>query len=104
MSRSAVEQYIEQESFANEGRRGLEGLCQLARAIGYKDPLYFGAISHKAAVGDFIEFLSDNPGCVEAIRQWVIDQDVAEWNDNVEGLLLDKEEDEDEDEDDDCNG
>ena len=55
----------------NEGERGAESLARMARALGYKDPLYFGQFSAEASWGDLIEFLSDNAGCVAAIKTWV---------------------------------
>jgi len=47
------------------------GLCKLARKLGYKDP--HGQLSNRdgSCVGDLLYFLDDNPGVCEAIINWV---------------------------------
>lgn len=76
----------------------MEGLCQLVRAIGYKDPMRRQSLSSRACLGDLIEFLSDNPGAIEAVVSWIGEQEVPEWDDAIEGCISDEDEDEDEDE------
>jgi hypothetical protein len=69
-----LDQYMDQEKLYHiEGRKGVEALCQLTRAIGYKDPQYFGQMTSKAAIGDLICFLEDNPGAIEALHNWIRD-------------------------------
>lgn len=90
-----VHDFIEQENlWHNEGRRGLVGLCKIAKALGYNDPMHFGQLESGATIGDFIEFIQDNPGCVSAIKEWIVEQNVTEWDDQVEGRLEDNEDDE----------
>jgi hypothetical protein len=38
-------------------------------------------------MGDLIEFLKDNPGCIEAIKDWIVQQDVPEWAESLSGDL-----------------
>lgn len=38
-------------------------------------------------------FLEDNPGCVEAIIDWIGEQNLPEWRENIEGVLEEDEED-----------
>lgn len=71
----------------NEGRRGVENLCKLARGLGYKDTQYFGQFAHDGSMGDLIEFLEDNPGCIEAIKEWIGDHGCQDWHDNLESEL-----------------
>lgn len=75
----------------NEGKRGAESLARMAAALGYKDPLHFGQIDHKCSYGDFLEFLEDNGGCIEAIKNWVQnntidteDSDIADAYDELD--------------------
>jgi len=87
-----IEEYVEQEKlYSFDGERGVKNLCRLTRAIGYKDPLHFGQFHQQGAYGDLINFLEDNPGAVQAIRQWIEDQDDDEWKANVESELEERE-------------
>lgn len=90
--------YIDQEKlYRTEGRRGLEHLCQLVRAIGYKDQQHFGQLNQKAAIGDLICFLEDNSGAIEAIQNWIREQNSAEFSEalksNMEPRVIDQYED-----------
>ncbi len=71
----------------NEGRRGVENLCKLVRILGYKDSMHFGQFAHDGAIGDLVEFLEDNSGCVEAIKEWIAEQNVSEWKENLQSEL-----------------
>jgi hypothetical protein len=52
----------------------VEGLCRLARKLGYKDPAS-QLINHDGSVvGDLLYFFDDNPGACEAVIQWVLDE------------------------------
>ena len=48
------------------------GLCSMARRLGYKDRLYRLQNADGTSVGDFVEFLEGNPGCIEAIVSWAL--------------------------------
>lgn len=76
----------------NEGRQGVENLCRLVNAIGYRDKQYFGQFASDGSYGDLINFLEDNSGAVEAIREWIAEQDEQEWKENIESRLPEKEE------------
>ncbi len=70
------------KSWSNEGGAGVTNLEKLLEAIGY-DASFRGTIDN---------FLRDNSGAVEAIKQWIIDQDIEEWKENLESTLPEKEE------------
>ncbi len=93
---SLLQQYIdEQKLYQTEGRRGVVNLCRIARALGYKDPMYFGQLEHNATIGDLICFLEDNPGAITAIIEWI--DKVQCWDDELESQVeLDDEENDDE--------
>ncbi len=83
----------------NEGRTGVENLCRLVRGLGYKDCTYFGQLAHDASIGDLIEFLEDNSGCIEAIKEWIGEQNASEWADNLGGELCDDDDSDDSEDD-----
>lgn len=67
-----LDKFCEQNNlYCFEGRRGVEALCKIARACGYKDPMYWGQLTSGACVGDLIQMLEDNSGLVEAMLEWV---------------------------------
>lgn len=73
--------------YNNEGERGLKNLETVVEALGYR--------KHSFRYGELIEvFLADNPGAVEAIQDWISEQNIPEWNDRVE-MELDEEDDPD---------
>ncbi len=77
----------ENEVFSNEGRRGVENLCRLVRALGYRDSQHFGQLSQDACLGDLVEFLEDNSGCIDAIKEWIGKQSCSEWRESLESEL-----------------
>jgi hypothetical protein len=81
----ALDQFLEENHCRMDSGQGVKTLCIVARALG--DPQYFGQLTPKACIGDFLKFLEDNPGAIEAVIDWVREQDVAEWADNVESEL-----------------
>lgn len=86
--RGSLQRYMDQEDMHRlEGRKGLENLCKLARALGYKDPQYFGTLTSDAAVGDLINFLEDNSGAIEAIIEWIAKQHSPEMIEALSALL-----------------
>lgn len=83
-----MSEYQEHKKISNnEGSSGVKNLCRLVRGMGYKDTMYFGQFAQDGSYGDLIEFLEDNPGCVEAIKEWIGDQDLDEWRENLESEL-----------------
>lgn len=81
----------------NEGRRGVENLCRLARALGYKDRNYFGQLDHDCSIGDLIEFFEDNSGAIEAVKEWISGVESPEWKANLLSTLPEKDLEEEED-------
>lgn len=70
--RPLLDLFIDQENLYNtEGQRGVSNLCKIAAALGYKDPMHYGQLSQGGRLGDLMEFLSDNPACIEAIVNWI---------------------------------
>lgn len=84
----ALSAFIDQEGlYRIEGRQGVENLCTIARALGYKDPQYFGQLSAKACLGDLICFLEDNPGAIEAMLVWIARMQHPEFLEALKGQL-----------------
>lgn len=81
----------ENKAHSTEGNRGVQNICKLARAIGYKDPTYFGQLGRDCYIGDLINFFEDNPGAIQAVVEWVGDQD--DHVEKLEETLEDSEED-----------
>jgi uncharacterized protein YidB (DUF937 family) len=80
MMRRLIEKFQDAEHLhRTEGRQGVILLACLARALGYKDPQYFGQLDSRCAIGDLINFLEDNSGAVEAVLDWVGKQRNSEW-------------------------
>lgn len=70
----------------------VEGLCNLANQLGYRDPMR-QLINHDGScIGDFLYFLEDNPGACEAIINFVLDH-----GHDYDGNPLEDEEDEEDD-------
>ncbi len=94
--RDALDEFETQENLSrNEGTTGVKNLCRIVHAMGYKDRQYFGQFHQAGSYGDLITFLEDNPGCVEAIKDWIAEQDAMEWAEELESHLDAKDEDED---------
>ena len=78
----AVEDFLNQEEIHRfEGDSGLQNLETLLEAIGYE--------GHGFRFGSVLEsFLSDNPGAVEALVEWLMCVDsVPEWKERLEERL-----------------
>lgn len=88
-----------EESVQNT-RATWKGLCALARSLGYHDGRIQQLLNDDgSSASDFIEFVEDNPGVIEAICDWVLDNvELEEEDDPDEDGGEDDEEDEDEDE------
>jgi len=83
-----IDTWLEQENrYRLEGRKGLETMCQLAAALGYKDPMYFGQLTNKATVGDLLCMMEDNSGMVEAMVNWVRESNSPEFKEALETSL-----------------
>ena len=96
-----MDAYLDQREYYNfEGRRGVERLCQLAGDLGYRDPYHSMQLTSTACVGNLIMFLEDNPGAIEAIVNWVRDNNSKEMADSLAEVTdigtISEEDDEDE--------
>lgn len=81
----------DEENGRSEGRPGVENLCKLANALGYKDRQHFGQFQG-GCIGDLIEFLEDNSGAIEAIKEWISGIEAPEWKENLLSNLPEKDE------------
>ena len=86
-------------SVKNTRRDNFKGLETFVEALGYE--------------GDFCStpsqnFFNDNPGAIEAIYNWVIEQEIPEWRNNLLSEVPDDDdedfEDDEDDDDDTCSG
>jgi len=76
-----VEEYINQKGFFHfEGESGIEHLNDLTNDLGYGSSCFRHGSSLET-------FLADNPGAQSAIVDWIMEQDVPEWRENLEGCL-----------------
>ena len=93
-----LDKWMDQESIHRlEGETGTRNLAKIARAIGYKDSMYFGQFQG-GCYGDLLEFFNDNPGAIQAVVEWIEEHEFPEWKENVkEQLNEDPEEEEEED-------
>lgn len=83
-----LDAYMDQENMHNmEGRRGVENLCKIARALGYKDPMYWGQLTSTAAIGDLVMMLEDNSGMIEAMVEWIGSRNFKEFREPLEALV-----------------
>jgi hypothetical protein len=95
MSHELIEEFHkEHKTHRMEGETGVHNLCRLVHALGYVDRRHFGQFHQNGSIGDLIEFLSDNSGCIEAIQEWIADNMGEEWQGNLEAYLPFKEEEE----------
>lgn len=72
-----------------EGRRGVEHLCKIAGALGYKDPQRLGTLRNGAHMGDLLAMLEDNPGLIEVMINWIRSRDFVEFREPLERLVDD---------------
>jgi hypothetical protein len=68
---NTLDQYIEQEDIWQlEGEQGVRNLKEIISTIGYSG--YGGVLEN---------FLADNSGCIEAMIEWIKNNDYSgEWN------------------------
>ena len=94
-----IEKYNDVNKFYRyESRKGVEQLCKLAGDLGYKDSYHYGQMTRDACIGNLIAFLEDNSGAIEAIINWVAEQNSPEMRSALiassNGALDDEDEDE----------
>ena len=82
-----LEEYKETMKIGSiEGSSGIRDLNTLCEAIGYRENGF--------RYGSSLEiFLQDNPGCVQAIYDWIDENMVDEWEEYLESELPEEEED-----------
>lgn len=51
----------------------VNGLCKLARKLGYKDPCYQLINNDGSVVGDLLYMMEDNSGMIGAMLEWIAD-------------------------------
>lgn len=86
-----VSDYLEHKKISStEGSRGVQNLCKLVRGLGYRDSMHRMQYGD-ACLGDLVEFLEDNPGCIEAIFEWVGEHGCDDWKEVLESELPAKE-------------
>ena len=89
-----LDEYQDQEKMYNyEGRRGVENLVKIVRAIGYEDSMHFGQLKN-GSIGDLIEFFEDNSGAIEAVISWIGKTNILEWRKAISEFLPEEEEEE----------
>lgn len=72
-----------------EGDSGVGNLNKILQAIGYKE--------HQFQYGSPVEsFLSDNPGAIKAVLEWVGQQNCGEWRNEIITHLPEKDDEENE--------
>jgi hypothetical protein len=70
-----IQKYFDQERMYHfEGRRGVNNFEKLIGVLGYRD---------------LDSFLEDNPGCMEAMVEWLSDMNNAEWKEAIRSELHD---------------
>lgn len=83
-----MQEYFDQNKmYCFEGDRGLENLNTLCADLGYEESQFkFGS--------PLEQFLYDNSGAINAITDWIEEQNLSDWRDNIESRLIEKDEDE----------
>lgn len=85
-----LDQFIDEKRLRFEGDKGVEALGEVAQAIGYS--------GHSFRYGSPLEsFLSDNPGACEALINWIGEQGLPEWKENLEAEVEEETDEDDED-------
>jgi len=81
-----LEEYTDQESIHRyEGNQGLDNLNKICHAIGYR--------GHGFKYGSSLEeFLGDNPGACEAIIEWLGEQEIPQFREELITYLNEPEE------------
>jgi hypothetical protein len=76
-----LQEFLEQNKiYRFEGDAGVRNLERVVEALGYP--------GHDFRYGTPVEsFLSDNPGAIDAIIEWIASMDTPEWIDEMETYL-----------------
>lgn len=76
-----IDEFCQQEKiYRFEGESGLQNINKVCEALGYRATGFrFGT--------NLEVFLTDNPGAVEAILEWINEQNDSEWRNNIESEL-----------------
>ena len=83
-----LDAYMAQEHMTRmEGRTGVENLCEIAAALGYKDLTRYGQLTRKAFLGDLVCMLEDNSGLIEAMVEWIGSRNFKEFREPLEALV-----------------
>lgn len=59
-------------------------LCKLCEELGYGRYLRQGIFDNGSAMSSLIDFLNDNPGCIEIILSWIKDNVDIEDSEELE--------------------
>ena len=82
--------YIRDQRMHFEGDTGVEKLSQIAESLGYA--------KHGFRYGSPLEvFLADNSGACQALIDWIGEQDIDEWKENLVSELPEEDEEKEED-------
>ena len=78
-----IQEYRDHNKYMHwEGSMGFRSLCKLVRALGYRDHRQYG---------DLIAFFEDNSVAIEAVIDWIGEQDNEDWKECLESELPEKE-------------
>lgn len=69
-----IQDFIDEEKLHFEGEQAIESLNKVTEALGYKEESFrYGS--------SFERFIADNPGCCQAIIDWIVEymDKVPEW-------------------------
>lgn len=72
------------KSIENLRIRKSDDLCKMAEDLGYKCPWGQLQCNNGAFVSSLLDFLDDNPGAMEAIQEWVLENCDLEETDDEE--------------------
>lgn len=72
------------KSIENLRIRKSDDLCKMAEALGYKRPWGQLQCNNGAFVSSLLDFLDDNPGVMEAIQEWALENCDLEETDDEE--------------------
>ena len=65
------EMHIAIRDLRTEGSGAIEDLCEISEHLGYRGSFQQLICNNGSAVSSLLNFLEDNPGCVEAIHDWI---------------------------------
>ena len=61
------------QNLRTHGAGAIQDLCALVEQLGYRGSFQQLTFNNGASVSSLLNFLEDNPGCVESILDWVQD-------------------------------